>query len=1279
MTQLRNWTAVVLLGWLLPLGIEASTSTAFSPLHTLDLRLAVSGAIAGQVMGNGLPVTAAQVRVLDKPHTTASATDGSFTLANVTAGVGYVVTVSAPGFASTSIANVTVAAGTRNLGVVTLRPLGGHKVITLAPDLNPVLSQVAEGGVAYRYYRVVSVDGKTPAGGVALQARLAGGAAIVQIGDVAENWPGREAGVSDADGIVRLRVPSSAIGSAGTTRTVEVLDAGQVVQTFDVRVIPFKHEKIWGHSLDGSVGGKLAGVRVEPGGKLKTEVKEAYTGAIALDQTIERTRTLSGKAGAEVSTGSFKLGSVKAGAKVGGGGYMDLSWSGKWRFAPDETGGILNMQKVYFAFGDIIFLGPLGADFYGKLSQGWYGVNLPDLLLVGSGGELHLGGYYEGEAGFHVGNLGPVNLRAGVELEGNLGGFLGYERSYSAGQVWEHTTLFGYESKFQAGGGATAALSQFNGNRLRGLGAGLHLGGRAALSGRVRTDMATGRIKSASLGLENEFSTGGGVEALGWKGVSAPLAGDESVTMSETFTLTFSGADSFARVAALGKLWNTVRPGSATTPLLNRAGVDETSTALAGAAEEVASWTTYERSIQRTRSAEFSFPIGVNTLAAALELNFTAQGERGAGMVIERGVAPGGRLFPQEYQPDQSLALIPTSTILDKELVWLARAEFPLTSGFSQFAKYFSTADPNLTVGGRFSMYFSDVIGGAQIVGSAIVRPFSTTAPQQRLAAQLVPQTGGGTEYLPAPGQTNYVYGVSGMLQLTTGTNAFPGTATLVMAYSNEQIAGLTEANLRIYRLAAGTNRWELVGGVVNAGSNLVTTVVSNFGTYAVAPPMPSGNVSLQMTNLNLVADGTNEVLLVATNLLLNTGVVASNAWLFTVDATGIELLEADASTNWPGVQVASSNGVLQVRLRTPAGGTHASVSVSSVAGDARGQVGIDWVDTVPPATPTNFMASAGQSRISVSWQTNREPDLAGYRVYYRADNAGPPWDGTAAVEGASSPVSVTGTNCLLRGLTVGVSYFVSVVAVDLAGNESPLATAVSVTTAAQPPGAPSGVAVRFGADGTNVLMWNLSEDDGYNDRDVVRYEIWRVVLPGASWLKVGEVEAGLGLFTTTNLTVGAAQYVRYAVTAVDQSGVSSGLVLANRFVPGTADVDNDGDGLADDWELANGLSASNPTDALLDPDGDGLSNLVEYRAGTNPNDAQSFFRLSSIAGPTGAGVSVTWGSVEGRLYTLLRTTSLTNGFAPLATNIVATPPQNFFLDVSTTNAGAYFYRLKLE
>ena len=102
----------------------------------------------------------------------------------------------------------------------------------------------------------------------------------------------------------------------------------------------------------------------------------------------------------------------------------------------------------------------------------------------------------------------------------------------------------------------------------------------------------------------------------------------------------------------------------------------------------------------------------------------------------------------------------------------------------------------------------------------------------------------------------------------------------------------------------------------------------------------------------------------------------------------------------------------------------------------------------------------------------------------------------------------VTGTNWLLRGLSLGTNYFVAVSAVDTTGNESPLSRADASDHRASAPDAADGVAARFGADGTNILMWALSEDDGYNDRDVVRYDVFSGGVAGRQ-LREGGRSAG--------------------------------------------------------------------------------------------------------------------------------------------------------------------------
>jgi hypothetical protein len=121
---------------------------------------------------------------------------------------------------------------------------------------------------------------------------------------------------------------------------------------------------------------------------------------------------------------------------------------------------------------------------------------------------------------------------------------------------------------------------------------------------------------------------------------------------------------------------------------------------------------------------------------------------------------------------------------------------------------------------------------------------------------------------------------------------------------------------------------------------------------------------------------------------------------------------------------------------------------------------------------------------------------------------------------------------------------------------------------------------------------------------------------------------------------------------------------------------DLDGNGLSDAWErLYFGGIGVDPT---ADPDGDGLSNRAENKAGTNPNDFQSQFRFIRIT-PQAGNVLVEWSSVANRTYSILRSTDVQTGYQLLGGSHAATPPVNSFLDTTAAPPGPYFYQLRLQ
>ena len=89
--------------------------------------------------------------------------------------------------------------------------------------------------------------------------------------------------------------------------------------------------------------------------------------------------------------------------------------------------------------------------------------------------------------------------------------------------------------------------------------------------------------------------------------------------------------------------------------------------------------------------------------------------------------------------------------------------------------------------------------------------------------------------------------------------------------------------------------------------------------------------------------------------------------------------------------------------------------------------------------------------------------------------------------------------------------------------------------------------------------------------------------------------------------------------------------------------LDGNGSGLPVAWEMEYfGTTNINPN---ADPDGDGMSNLQEYLAGTNPTDPNSRLRIIAISGNSiGSTAALTWTSVPSRLYYVNERTNLTTG-----------------------------------
>ena len=170
---------------------------------------------------------------------------------------------------------------------------------------------------------------------------------------------------------------------------------------------------------------------------------------------------------------------------------------------------------------------------------------------------------------------------------------------------------------------------------------------------------------------------------------------------------------------------------------------------------------------------------------------------------------------------------------------------------------------------------------------------------------------------------------------------------------------------------------------------------------------------------------------------------------------------------------------------------------------------------------------------------------------------------------------------------------------------------------------------------------------------------------------------AGVRLLTNT-LWLPAVSPEQAGEYSVEVSVLTNVVIAPASFAAVLSVGDRDGDGLPDAWEIAHGLNPDLPADAARDADGDRMSNLAEYQAGTDPQDAQSFLK-AELEGSTGAAnFVVKFGAVSNKTYSVLYQSPLAaqGAWAKLAD--VAGAPTNRTVRVAdpSPDATARFYRL---
>jgi hypothetical protein len=141
------------------------------------------------------------------------------------------------------------------------------------------------------------------------------------------------------------------------------------------------------------------------------------------------------------------------------------------------------------------------------------------------------------------------------------------------------------------------------------------------------------------------------------------------------------------------------------------------------------------------------------------------------------------------------------------------------------------------------------------------------------------------------------------------------------------------------------------------------------------------------------------------------------------------------------------------------------------------------------------------------------------------------------------------------------------------------------------------------------------------------------------------------------------------------------GTVVINVVAPGDANQD----GLPDAWQSTYGI-----TDPNGDADNDGVSNIAEYWANTNPTNPASYLRLVGIT-PSMSGVTIAWEAIGGTRYRVSFTDDARTAFTdiprpvaremypgPYGSSSILTFKDDFTLTGSPPASGIRLYRLQV-
>ena len=184
----------------------------------------------------------------------------------------------------------------------------------------------------------------------------------------------------------------------------------------------------------------------------------------------------------------------------------------------------------------------------------------------------------------------------------------------------------------------------------------------------------------------------------------------------------------------------------------------------------------------------------------------------------------------------------------------------------------------------------------------------------------------------------------------------------------------------------------------------------------------------------------------------------------------------------------------------------------------------------------------------------------------------------------------------------------------------------------------------------------------------------------GAAWLLNPEATLRLNGAQKSGLAPGNYDLTFSPVDGFTLPAEQTVTVTGGQLTTVTFTYEEGGASALDTWRQENFQTTSNTGDAAdgADPDKDGVKNIDEFTAGTDPNNSGDFLEITD---PTKSGgtFTATLAGKAGRIYKLQRTLTLTGTWITVATQTSLASDGPVTLTDTTAPAGSAYYRIEVS